>query len=269
MTSKAYLTIDDSPSTRTDDLVCFLKQKKVPALFFCRGEFLEQNLVMAVRIIQGGFHLANHAFSHRRASDLSTEEMIDEIEKTEALIDRAYDLAYEKRPAQRYFRFPHMDRGCGGWIVDYDGFQGNDLKDVKTCLTEGLNVISMQRPNSEFEAKKRHIQKYLKEAGYTVPFSGVTHSWYNNPEIQEARDCLFTFSTCDWMVTQRHLGKWRYKSPDDLKQKIDLDRWLNKENSVHIVLAHDQAEIVDVTIGLVDHMLEKGIQFLEISGGSN
>lgn len=264
MTSKAYLTIDDSPSTRTDDLVSFLKEKKVPALFFCCGNLLEQNLVMAVRIIQGGFHLANHAFSHARASDLSLEEMIAEIERTENLIDQAYDLAYEERPPRRHFRFPHMDRGCAGWIVDYEGFKGDDLKDAKTCLTEGLNVISMKRPDSESESKKLQLQKYLKDESFTVPFPGVTHSWYNNPEIKKAHDCLFTFSTCDWMVTQRHLGNWRYKSPEDLKLKIDLDRWLNEEDSVNIVLTHDQAEIIDVTIDLIDHMLKKGIQFLEV-----
>ena len=36
--SKAYLTIDDSPSARTDDLTDALVARKIPALLFCRGD---------------------------------------------------------------------------------------------------------------------------------------------------------------------------------------------------------------------------------------
>jgi len=37
-----YLTIDDSPSARTDDLVAFLTSRDIPALLFVRGDNMEQ-----------------------------------------------------------------------------------------------------------------------------------------------------------------------------------------------------------------------------------
>jgi len=81
-----------------------------------------------------------------------------------------------------------------------------------------------------------------------------------------ATDCLYTYSNSDWMLTQRHLGKdWPYKTLDNLKGKIDNDPWLSNSRSHHIILAHDQPEILDVTLATIRHMTHKGIEFLPIT----
>ncbi len=262
MTS-AYLTIDDSPSTRMDDLCDYLLKAKIPALFFCRGDLLEERPMMAVRAIQNGFVLGNHGFSHTRASDMKTVDILDEIEKTEALIDKLYGMAGEERKI-RTFRFPHMDRGCGSWIVDYNEFTPQDRQDVMKAMTEGLNVISMDAPDLGAVSKKEQIQGYLKMSGFGVPFENVNHKWYQYTEIQNAADCMFTYSTCDWMLANRHKGKWPYQTIEDLKSKIGNDPGLSQKNSTNIVLAHDQAEIHDITVDLIRTMKRIGIQFLEI-----
>lgn len=261
MAAKAYLTIDDSPSTRMDDMVDMFEKKGIPALFFCRGDRLQEYTGPAIRAAERGLVLGNHAYSHMRFSDLSVDDMIAEIEQTENLIDQIYAIANVDKPGQ-YFRFPHLDRGCGSVVVDYDAFDFKIKNQVKAIFTEGLNVISAAKPSAKALEKKEQLQEYLKSAGYSAPFSKVNLDWYQNPECLNAADCLFTFSTADWMLSQRHQGRWRYKTMEDLMDKINYDPWLMKDGNVGIVLAHDQAEIIDTTMELIEFMLRSGLQFL-------
>jgi peptidoglycan/xylan/chitin deacetylase (PgdA/CDA1 family) len=263
LNSKAYLTIDDSPSTRMDDLVDYLERKSIPAIFFCRGDLLEENTASAIRALQKGFILANHAYSHQRSSQKDFSWIVDDIEKTEKILDEIHAVAGVPRSA-KYFRFPQLDRGTAGWIVDYDEYNNQDRQALLAAFAEGLNVESMDRPDVDAFEKKKRLQTYLTGAGFTQPFEKVTHPWFKNGEIARARDCLYTYSNCDWMLTARHIGKWPYKSVADLKAKALNDPWLSQEGSVNVLLAHDQAEIVDVTIELIEDLANNGLKFLEV-----
>lgn len=261
--SSAYLTIDDSPSERMDDLTGWLHEKGIPAIFYCRGDKLEENPMAAVRAVQKGFVLANHATTHQRASQKETQWVIDEIRQCEFLLDRIYKEAKIAK-THKYFRFPQIDRGTAGWIVDYDQYNEEDRAALLKAFAEGLNVQSMEKPAAEFWAKKNALQKFLKDDGYTQPFKNVTHSWFAKGEIATAADSLYTYSNCDWMLTARHLGKWPYKSAEDLKNRAKKDQWLTEPGSVNVLLAHDQAEIVDITIDLLNDLAENGLKFLEV-----
>lgn len=263
LTSKAYLTIDDSPSTRLDDLVDYLESKSIPALLFCRGDLLAEHSAAAIRAVQKGFVLGNHAYSHQRSSQKDFAFIIDEIEKTENLIDQVYASAGMEKPG-KYFRFPQLDRGTAGWIVDYEAYDENQRNDVMRAFAEGLNVLSMDRPDKTAFDKRDRLQLYLAGTGYTQPFRNVTHDWYKNGEISRAKDCLYTFSNCDWMLTARHKGRWPYKNVEDLKKRALTDPCLTKDKSVNIILAHDQAEIVDITIELLEDLKLNGLEFLPI-----
>lgn len=259
MALEAYLTIDDSPSSRTDDMTDALKERGVPALLFCRGDRMDQNPDPVRRAIRKGFVIGNHAYSHTRFGALSFEKCIAEIEKTEKLIDAAYQAAGVRRPG-KYFRFPHMDRGAGGWIVDYDAAPAHRAA-LLALFGGGLN-IDLKKPPPEMIGKKEKLQTYLKQSGFTAPFSSSI-PFYAETEMAAAIDAMFTYSTSDWMITQRHAGKWPCKTLDDLKKKIDNDPWLWHEDSAHIILTHDQDETADTTVTLVDYIREKGFKFLE------
>lgn len=257
--SEILLTIDDSPSPDTDELTSFLQSQGIPAILFCRGDRLRDNPDPVVRAIERGFVAANHAFHHQRASTLTVDEVKVEILETEKLLDQAYQRAGRARPAL-YFRFPHMDRGTGGWVVDYSAVSAHE-KTLRTLFADGLNV-KLDPPTAEQIDKKSRLQEFLQAAGFTaLPAAGITHDWYRQTEIISAVDAMFTFSTSDWMLTKRHLGKWPYQSIDDLKQKIDNDPWLAVSGSTNIVLAHDQPEVLPVVKALVGHMLQKGFSF--------
>lgn len=259
----AYLTFDDSASARMDDLVSWLEEKGVPALFYCRGDRMDENREAAIRAVQKGFILANHTYSHQRASGEEFDWVVSDIERCESMLEEIYKEANTAR-STKYFRFPHIDRGTGSWIVDYDAYPTGDRAHLLTAFADGLNVELGPRPDDTAFEKKAKLQAYLCDAGYVQPFKNVTVPWFARGEIPGACDCLYTYSNCDWMLTKRHIGKWPYKTLEDLKQKARSDHYLSAEGSVGIVLAHDQAEIVDVTIALVDDMLESGLKFLEV-----
>lgn len=259
--SKIYLTIDDSPSPQTDGLTDFLVREDIPAVLFCRGDRLEQNFDPVVRAIEKGFVAGNHAYSHKRAGQMRVTEVIEEIETTEVLIEKAYKEAGCSRSG-KHFRFPHMDRGCGGWVVDYNAVPDTHRETVIKLFGDGLNV-SMSPPHEDQIERKAKLQDYLRTEGYTRPScEGVTHKWFTETEIGQAVDAMFTFSTSDWMITPRHAGKWPYKTLDDLKAKIDNDPWLQDENSADIVLAHDQDGMLGMVMVLMRHMKDNGFVFV-------
>lgn len=272
MPRDAYLTIDDSPTHETDALLDFLIARDIPATLFCIGsaykdmhiecEGIEQNPGPILRAIQKGFLIGNHTYTHRRSSELAYEEIVAEIEKTEMLIDGLYKQAGKTRPA-RLMRFPHIDRGAGGWVVDYNA-AGPHKEVLMELFGSGLN-ISLNPPSEAQIEKKDKIQDYLKREGFVTDiYKGVTFPWYQG-EMKESRDLLYTYSTSDWMLNPDlacYSEPWAYKSLEALKGKIDDDPWLQDEGSAHIVLAHDHNKLFGVVTALIAHMQDSFIRFI-------
>lgn len=261
---EAWLTIDDSPSPHTAALADFLTERGVPALLFCRGDMMEEfGLGALTRAIERGLVLGNHAWHHYRASEVTLATMIEEIRKTEALIEQAYRQAGVIRK-NRYFRFPHLDRGAGGWIFDYNSLDPSIRQEVISIFADGLN-IDLTPPTEEQIRKKAELQTFLRAEGFNqFPAEGVSFPWYRETELATACDVTYTFSTSDWMLLDRHRGKWAYRTADDLKIRIDRDLWLNRTDSRHIILAHDKDQIETLLCDLIDHCLSREIIFLPI-----
>ena len=258
-----YLTIDDSPSMETGALTDALRARGLPALFFCRGDRLDADPRAAARAAAQGFILGNHAWSHTRFSTLSFEAGVGEIAATEGLIETAYRAAGIARPG-KYFRFPHLDRGAGGWVVDYDA-AGPHRETLIDLFAGGLN-IHLTPPPPELVEKKAALQTWLRAEGFAPPpcFANVEMPWYRETEMARAADCVFTFSTADWMLTPRHAGQWAYKDLAGLKEKIDNDRAL-REPGGHIVLAHDQDGLLETVLPLLDHFVARGFSFAPLA----
>ena len=108
MKQVGYLTIDDAPSADFLNKVKLLTSKEIPALFFCRGQYLEERPDDGIYAIKKGFVLGNHSYSHPRFSELSLNECFQEIKQTDEIIDKIYQDADVTRPA-KLFRFPYGD----------------------------------------------------------------------------------------------------------------------------------------------------------------
>ncbi len=236
-----YLTIDDSPSPFTDEMVDYLVEQNIPALLFARGDLIEGNPEPIVRAIEKGYAIGNHSYSHRPFGDLNYEEAINDIEQCDELIEDCYQIAGVKRHG-KYFRFPYLDRGNGDRIERH---------------FESVSDIDINKGETV-----QKLQSYLKSKGYTQPFQ-TNHPLYKNISIANAYDCLMTYTSYDWMLTNRHIGKWDYKNIDDLKRRIDNDVELNSSDR-NILIFHDQDETFETFKSLIDHMLSKGYEFLSI-----
>lgn len=236
-----YLTIDDSPCPHTDEMIDYLAGQNIPALLFCRGDLIEANPAPIIRAIQTGFVIGNHSYAHKPFGTLSFDEAIADIEKCDALINQAHADAGVDRQGL-YFRFPYLDRGNGDRIERH--FE--TVTDVD--INQDLKVVA--------------IQNYLRDKGYTQPFT-TNHPLYGNASIANAVDSLMTYTSFDWMLTPRHIGQWDYKTIDDLKMRIDDDANLNACDG-NILIFHDQPDLLPVFKSLIDHMLSKGYEFLSV-----
>lgn len=259
---RIYLTIDDGPSETFESLVDFLAERKIPAVFFNRGDAMEARPEAVVYGIQKGFIIGNHAYSHRRFSKLPLEICQEEIKKTERILNDLYRKSGVERPGQ-YFRFPYMDRGMGPWLIEPENLSPEFEPAHRDLVEKGLGHNLHEIEPAKIE-KKKALQEYLAQAGFEkLPMKGITLPWYAQSEMAQAIDSLCTFSTSDWAVSERHKGRHGFDDVDDLKTLIEGDAGLQDESSAHIVLAHDQAEIYGVTCSLIDHFINRGFEFLD------
>jgi len=177
------LTIDDSPTEQTPELVSFLTQRAWHAIFFCLGEQLVRYPDQADRIVQAGYPIGNHSFTHRGFSTLTLDECREEVERTEAQIDEVYRRNGVPR-TQRYFRFPYGDKGG---------------------------------------EKKAEIQALLGEFGFSGPQGlAITYPWYQAHALDSDHDVFWTVDSLDYQLVNSHgaftlgelLGRFDNPAPD-------------------------------------------------------
>lgn len=249
--TQVYLTIDDSMSSRSHELIDYLVMNGIPAILYCRGDMLEAFPDQADYAVGKGMVLANHSYAHRPSGALSFEEWQADFERTERLIEKTYARAGKSRPGY-YFRFPYLDRGDGDRVEQR-------FPQLIESVRQGM------RADLSSTEKMVQIQAYLRLKGFTQPFKQIEHPLYQIPSIRDAGDCLMTYSSCDWMLLERHRERdWPYKSLEDLKQAMSDDPYLFKGTGRQIVLFHDNAEIIDATIALVDYMKNCGVEFVPV-----
>lgn len=81
------LTFDAGPGKDTPQLLDTLKAKKVHATFFLLGKnHVLKHPDVVRRIADEGHEVANHTWSHRRLDELSTDEIRDELSRTQDAI---------------------------------------------------------------------------------------------------------------------------------------------------------------------------------------
>jgi peptidoglycan/xylan/chitin deacetylase (PgdA/CDA1 family) len=224
-----------------NEKVDYLLNKEIPAIWFCRGDFLEQRPNLAIRAIQKGFVLGNHTYSHPYFSDLELGECFAQIRRTDEMIDALYGSAGVKRPT-KCFRFPYGDKG-------------------------GLKYSKVFEPYSETGLeRKQALQTYLHRLGYTQPsWEQVTYRYYRASGLQDDVDWYWTYDVMEWSIfaAEHQFGI------DSLKvfARMDEDepeggRGLNYEGSAEIVLMHDHADTAAYFEPLVECLLRKGLTFM-------
>lgn len=65
-----------------------LERQQVKATFFLDGSWLNKNEATAKLIAEKGHDLSNHAYSHKNMSQISRQQNVDEIAKTQKLLEK-------------------------------------------------------------------------------------------------------------------------------------------------------------------------------------
>ena len=80
------LTFDDGPDDLTSTYLDMLDDLGVPATFFLLGENAERHPELVREYLRRGHQLASHGYDHRRFTELSRGDLLDQCKRTEAAI---------------------------------------------------------------------------------------------------------------------------------------------------------------------------------------
>ncbi len=232
--SRAILTIDDISSANTSEMVNYLYDRQISAIMFAVGKNVEKYYEEAVHAVKKGMIVGNHSYSHPSFSTISFAECVEEIEKTEAILDKLYEDAGIKR-LYKPFRFPYGDKGKG----------------------EGGSREHYEK-----------LQKYLQNNGFTkVVDTQITFQWYEENHLHQDIDTFWTFDFGEWQIRQ---GSGF--SVESVYQRIHEKKpasggALLEEGSHHIVLlhAHDETEAIVPRYyeQFIEYCMNQGVEFVE------
>ena len=88
-TKPVAITFDDGPSQWTAAILDALRTHSARATFFVLGERVDGAEDVLVQAVHDGHELGNHTFTHPSCSTLDTDELADELERTQARIESA------------------------------------------------------------------------------------------------------------------------------------------------------------------------------------
>jgi peptidoglycan/xylan/chitin deacetylase (PgdA/CDA1 family) len=129
------LTFDDGPDPQmTPRVLDILGQHEAKATFFLIGSRVPGNEALVRRIHQEGHEVGNHTWSHRKISELSPQELEDEVARAQNTITAA------GVPAPRLFRPPyglfspmirsHISMTVVAWNIDPEDWDAKKPEEI-------------------------------------------------------------------------------------------------------------------------------------------
>ncbi len=176
-----YLTFDCGYEYEnlTSKVLDVLKEKKVPAAFFCTLDHIKGEPDLIARMIKEGHIVGNHSTTHPSFADITREQMAKEIEETENYLREGFGYA------AKYFRFPAGEYTESAlqlidslgymsvfWSVAYDDWDTNQVRGkdyaiekVMSRLHDGA-IILLHSVSKDNAAALGEIIDKAREEGY-------------------------------------------------------------------------------------------------------
>lgn len=169
------LTFDDGPHpVYTEEILAVLAEEDVQASFFMMGKEAELYPEIVKKVSDAGHLIGNHTYTHVNVCQISTEETIDEITKTNDILE---DLT-GKRP--QFFRPPFgckneaLEKQTGMfwifWDVDTLDWSCQNAGQVYRQVVKNVgenDIILMHDAYPSTVEAVRELIPALQEMGYT------------------------------------------------------------------------------------------------------
>lgn len=186
--NKILLTFDDGPTIEaTEKILKILSLNKIKAVFFCVGDNIVNQPLLAEKILSEGHTIANHTMKHKLLTDMKNEESIKELSAFNRLMKEKfnYDIKYF-RPAHGKINLKtnglmkELNMKCVMWnLLTYD-FE-NNIEKVKFAIEKYLDRNSIL----VFHDNVKSASIIEKALNYTIDLAGK-----RNYEFGEPADCL-------------------------------------------------------------------------------
>ncbi len=259
-----YLTIDDSPSDNFTVMCDYLKAKNIPAVLFSRGDLLSLYPQETIKAIQDGFIVANHSWSHHRASKLGADIAVKEVMKTQRLIEKYHKEAGVALPGP-YMRFPYMDSGLGGWPLPASAFTETQQETVMDVYGKFYGIGGMDIPDQAAIERNAEIEEVLRAEGFRqIEFPDIQVDWYNTYAASSVVSTQGTFCHPDWYRYKRYAAAFPEEERSVARLNKNFDDYITQNAGAHIIVMHDKSEMWADTKAMIDHMVQGGHNFLPI-----
>ncbi|NLA85440.1 MAG: polysaccharide deacetylase family protein [Clostridiales bacterium] len=175
------LTFDDGPDDKaTLEIVNILNSYEVPGTFFLIGNQINRHPDIVQAIIDSGHKIANHSWSHKRPTDISTNEMLEEAENAWEIISSYDSFTRLYRPPYGLVNRSQMPALIEAgykvvcWSIDSMDWYFDSPEKIAACVTEtahpGAIVLmhsagGLRNRQATIEALPIIIEKLMEE-GY-------------------------------------------------------------------------------------------------------
>ena len=191
---RVAFTFDDGPGPHTMRLLDALAERDIQVTFFVLGQQVRRYPEIAARMVADGHEIAFHGYDHRSFTRLTPAQMIDQIERSRAIIYEATGVE------PTLFRPPYGAQNAAVRAVSAELGLPINLWSVDTRDWERRNVTAIM---SHFISKKGEI---LIEDGDNVLMHDVHGTTVDAAiiAIDLLRNEGFAFLTASELLIERH-----------------------------------------------------------------
>lgn len=172
------LTFDDGPRPDfTPQFIQLLQSKNVKATFFLIGPQVKSNPELAKQLVDLGFEIGNHTWTHAYLSKLAAEKVQDELVKTNQAIKDATGLDMNIMRPPYGAANPKVQKVCEDlglkivtWNIDTNDWgpkstQESMISEIMTHAHDGSIILMHDRYDKSLKTTEYVIDK-LREQGY-------------------------------------------------------------------------------------------------------
>jgi peptidoglycan/xylan/chitin deacetylase (PgdA/CDA1 family) len=179
---RVALTFDDGPTSLTRDYLAVLQRYDVKATFFLVGELCARHPELVLAIQRAGHELAGHGYTHRRFTNLTPRALVDELERTRALLPAEPNKRPVVRPPHGSVSFTSTVTSASAgyttvlWSYDSNDWATHQASDVTRTfeaqpVDPGEIILFHEGQTWTLDALPRVIER-LRSAGHELTTTG-------------------------------------------------------------------------------------------------